>query len=121
MEKSDVPSDLFLAKNIGWPARRAPSVHLIAKIAKIESGKKRLAPAEEYWTKSDVHFVYEARLEILPDRRRPAADADVFIAGRGFRLLERGMDPVGHKMKVRYRPSSRSFPVGDASAQRSRH
>jgi hypothetical protein len=45
----------------------------------------------------DVELVQEAGSDVLLDRLRAPADPHVLGAGRGARLFECGLDPVGHE------------------------
>lgn len=64
------------------------SFNLISEFAKVKTGEKRFALAEDHRTQSDVKFVYQPRRQILPNRRRAATDTDVFVARRRVRLLK---------------------------------
>src|SRR5689334_9698880 len=48
-----------------------------------------------------MQFVDEASFQVLPNRRRAAADADIAIAGRLTGTLERVVNAAGHEMKRR--------------------
>jgi hypothetical protein len=56
---------------------------------------------EENWSDGQVHLVDEPSLQVLPDRRHSAADANVLSTGSRHRLLKGGADAVGDKMEYR--------------------
>src|SRR5207248_7779134 len=60
-----------------------------------------LARTEQNRTCGEMQLIDETRLQILPDRRDTAADADVVIAGRIFRALQSGLDSLCHEMERR--------------------
>src|SRR5438876_11139260 len=48
-----------------------------------------------------MKLVDQSSLNILPNRRRSAADANVLVAGSGFSFFERGLNAVGDEIKGR--------------------
>src|SRR6266516_1509353 len=74
----------------------------IAQRRQIEPRKEMLAAAQQDRRDRDVHFVDEARLEILAHRGRPAADLDIAPArtARGLPgATERFVNSAGDEMK----------------------
>src|SRR5262249_48163251 len=61
----------------------------IAELHQVEAGEEMFTSAEEHRRDCEVELIDEAELEILPDRRDPAAEADIFAAGGFDRALER--------------------------------
>lgn len=73
----------------------------VAQRPQVDPFEQRFSLAEQDGRNSDMHFIDEARAEVLPDRGRPAADAHVH-AGGGFACkLERLVNPFGDEAERR--------------------
>src|SRR2546428_536687 len=70
----------------------------IAQRRQVHPRKERLTSAEQDRRDRDVHFVDEARLEILAHRGRPAADLDIAPARGLPGATERFLNSAGDEM-----------------------
>src|SRR5881628_1779517 len=86
-----------------YDVRRGLRRHMLgARIAQrrqVDPRKERLTTAEQDRRDRDVHFVDEARLEILAHRGRPAADLDIEPACGLPGATERFLNSAGDEMK----------------------
>src|SRR6266566_1694450 len=98
----------------------------IAQRRQIEPRKEMLAAAQQDRRDRDVHFVDEARLEILAHRGRPAADLDIApppahgLPGATERFLDSACDAMNDAPSVAPKPCTLSGLQLDRAQQRRR-
>src|SRR6266511_3338765 len=72
---------------------------LVAERAQVEALKEVLSAAQHHGPNREMEVVDEPGGQILADRGDAAAQAHIHSPGRGFRLLQRRLNSVGHEMK----------------------
>src|SRR6202051_5100201 len=70
-----------------------------AKRRQVEPREQVLARPQKDWRNGEMKFVEQTCLQILPDDRNAAADANVLAAGDLCRPRQRGLDAIGHEVK----------------------
>src|SRR5580765_997850 len=73
----------------------------IPQSSQIEAGEERFTGTEQYRPYNEVQLIDEPGPQILSNRRRTAADANVEITGRSFCLFESRVNSLGDKVERR--------------------
>src|SRR5215471_3053143 len=72
---------------------------LVSQCPQVNSIEQWLTSAEQNRRNSEVYFIDETCMQILPDRVRPTANAHVHSAGRMARPIERVMNTAGDEVE----------------------